>query len=116
MLEQNSFAGVIRNRARRFTNLNKIRFIGQGPGYIQLTATWTQTNPASGQLQVAGVNRVIDLQMMGTYTSANFGLQSDGQHGTTVDFRSVIPSPLHGLTEPTEHPAFRSLVALSPKH
>ena len=65
-------------------DLTKIRFIGQGPDAT--TATFTQTNGAGGLLQIAQGNHVTDLHLAGTYTTANFALQSDGAHGTTVVF------------------------------
>ncbi len=58
--------------------------IGQGPDAT--TATFTQTDAAGGRLQLAQANHVIDLHLTGTYTTANFALQSDGVHGTTVIF------------------------------
>ena len=85
VLEQDSFKGTIHDfGGQDFMDLTKIRFIGQGPDAT--TATFTQTNGAGGLLQVAQGNRAIDLHLTGTYTTANFALQSDGVHGTTVTF------------------------------
>ena len=85
VLEQDSFKGTIQDfGGQDFMDLSKIRFIGQGTD--ETTATFTQTNGAGGLLQVAQGNHVVDLHLAGTYTTANFALQSDGAHGTTVTF------------------------------
>ena len=85
VLEQDSFKGNIHDfGGQDFMDLTKIRFIGQGSA--ETTATFTQTSAAGGQLQVAQGSHVIDLHLTGTYTTANFALQSDGAHGTTVTF------------------------------
>ena len=85
VLEQDSFKGTIKDfGSQDFMDLQKIRFIGQGPDAT--TATFTQTNGAGGQLQVAQGSHVADLHLAGVYTTANFALQSDGVHGTTVTF------------------------------
>ena len=77
VLEQDSFKGTIHGfGGQDFMDLTKIRFIGQGPDAT--TATFTQTNGAGGLLQVAQGNHVADLHLAGTYTTANFALQSDG--------------------------------------
>jgi hypothetical protein len=88
VLEQDSFKGTIKDfGGQDFMDLTKIRFIGQGTA--ETTATFTQTNGAGGLLQVAQGSHVADLHLAGTYTTANFALQSDGVHGTTVTF---VPS------------------------
>ena len=85
ILEQDSFKGTIKDfSGSDFMDLNKIRFIGHGSDAT--TATWTQTNGAGGLLEVAHGAHVIDLHMIGNYSTGNFGLQSDGSHGTTVTF------------------------------
>ncbi len=85
VLEQDSFKGTIHGfGGQDFMDLTKIRFIGQGPDAT--TATFTQTNGAGGLLQVAQGNHVANLHLAGTYTTANFALQNDGTHGTTVVF------------------------------
>ena len=85
VLEQDSFKGNIHDfGGQDFMDLSKIRFVGQGSA--ETTATFTQTGAARGLLQVAQGNHVIDLHLTGTYTTANFALQSDGAHGTTVTF------------------------------
>ncbi len=92
VLGQNSFDGYIKHfGGQDFVDLSRIRFIGQGADAT--TATWTQTNRDSGMLQVDQGNRAADLYLIGGYTTANFGLQSDGIHGTTLTF---IPSAAHG--------------------
>ena len=95
VLEQDSFKGTIKDfGGQDFMDLSKIRFIGQGPDAT--TATFTQTNGAGGLLQVAQGNHVADLHLTGTYTTANFALQSDGIHGTTVTFVPNASLPGHG--------------------
>ena len=85
VLEQNTFDGSIKDfGGQDFMDLTKIRFIGQGPDAT--TATFTQTSGAGGQLQVAQGSHVADLHLAGSYSTANFALQSDGVHGTTVVF------------------------------
>ncbi len=80
VLEQNTFKGTIKDfGGQDFMDLQKIKFIGQGAG--ETTATF-----ANGVLQVAQGSHVADLHLAGTYTTANFALQSDGVHGTTVTF------------------------------
>ena len=80
VLEQDSFKGTIHNfGGQDFMHLSKIKFIGQGPDAT--TATF-----ANGVLQVAQGSHFIDLHLAGTYTTANFALQSDGVHGTCVTF------------------------------
>ena len=80
VLEQDSFKGTIQDfGGQDFMDLTKIKFIGQGPDAT--TATFTH-----GVLQVAQGSHVADLRLTGTYTTANFALQSDGMHGTTVVF------------------------------
>ncbi|MGB7097247.1 MAG: hypothetical protein WBD95_00565, partial [Xanthobacteraceae bacterium] len=85
VLEQDSFKGTIKDFGGSDNlDLAKIRFIGQEPDAT--AATFTQTSGASGLLQVAQGSHVIDLHLTGTYTTANFALQSDGVHGTWVSF------------------------------
>ena len=85
VLEQNSFKGTINDfGGQDFMDLSKIKFIGQGSA--ETTATFTQTSAAGGQLQVEQGSHVVDLHLTGTYTTANFALQSDGAHGTTLTF------------------------------
>ena len=85
ILEQDSFKGTIKDFGGSDSiDLARIRFIGQGPDAT--TATWTQTNGAGGLLEVARGAHVADLHMIGNYSTGNFGLQSDGLHGTTVTF------------------------------
>jgi len=85
ILEQDSFKGTIKDFGGSDSiDLARIRFIGQGPDAT--TATWTQTNGAGGFLEVAQGARVVDLHMIGNYSTGSFGLQSDGSHGTTVTF------------------------------
>ncbi len=85
VLEQNTFKGTIQDfGGQDFMDLTKIKFIGQGPDATP--ATFTQTNGAGGQLQVAHGSHIADLHLAGTYATANFALQSDGVHGTTVTF------------------------------
>jgi autotransporter passenger strand-loop-strand repeat protein len=92
VLGQNSFKGTIKGfSGEDFMDLTKIKFIGQGANAT--TETFTQTNGAGGLLQVAQGNHVASLHLTGTYSTANFGLQSDGIHGTTVTF---VPSAAHG--------------------
>ncbi len=80
VLEQNTFKGTIQDfGGQDFMDLSKIKFIGQGSNAT--TATF-----ANGVLQVAQGNHIADLHLAGTYTTANFALQSDGAHGTTVTF------------------------------
>ena len=85
LLGQDSFKGIIHDfGGQDFMDLSKVRFIGQGTDAT--TATFTQTNAASGQLQVAQGSHVADLHLAGSYATANFALQSDGVHGTVVVF------------------------------
>jgi hypothetical protein len=94
VLEQDSFKGTIQDfGGQDFMDLSKIRFIGQGPDAT--TATFTQTNGAGGLLQIAQGNHVADLDLAGTYTTANFALQSDGVHDTTVVFVPDAALPGH---------------------
>ena len=80
VLNQDSFQGTIRDfRGQDFIDLTKINFIGA-------TETFTKGIGASGTLQVENGSRVVDLNFAGTYTTANFALQSDGAHGTVVTF------------------------------
>jgi autotransporter passenger strand-loop-strand repeat protein len=82
-IDGTNFPNMIRDfSGSDFMDLSQIRFVGQGPD--PTTATWTQTRPDSGILEVAHGAHSIDLHLTGTYTTANFGLQSDGVHGTTV--------------------------------
>ena len=93
LLEHDSFGGIITDFGRSATlDLAKIRFIGQGPDAT--TATFTHDTVASpahphdngGLLQVAQGSHVVDFHVLGTYTTANFALASDGAHGTLVTF------------------------------
>jgi len=85
VLEQNTFEGSIKDfGGSDFIDLAKIKFIGQGTNAT--TATWTQSSGAGGTLTVTQGSHTAELQLSGTYTTANFALQSDGVHGTTVTF------------------------------
>ncbi len=85
VLEQDSFKGNIHDfGGQDFMDLTKIRFIGQGSA--ETTAIFTQSSAAGGQRQVAQGSHAVDLHLTGTYTTANFALQSDGAHGTTLTF------------------------------
>ena len=95
VLESDSFGGTIKDFAGQdFMDMSRIRFIGQGPDAT--TATWTQTNTVGGVLDVAQGARSIDLHLTGTYTAANFELQSDSVHGTTVTFIPNATAVGHG--------------------
>jgi len=92
ILEQDSFKGTIRDfGGQDFIDLTKMKFIGHGANTT--TETFTQTSAAGGILQVAQGTHVADLHFAGTYTTANFALQSDGTHGTIVTF---VPNAAHG--------------------
>ena len=85
VLEQDTFKGTITHFGRTDTlDLTKIKFIGQDSDAT--TATFTQNSGASGVLQIEHGSHVIDLNLSGTYTTANFALASDGTHGTLVSF------------------------------
>ncbi|MGB7100786.1 MAG: hypothetical protein WBD95_18745 [Xanthobacteraceae bacterium] len=95
VLDQDSFQGTIKDFVGSDSmDLSRIRFIGQGPDAT--SATWTQTNTVGGILDVAQGARHIDLHLTGNYTTGNFGLQSDGVHGTMVSFIPNATPAGHG--------------------
>ena len=84
VLEQNSFNGAIKDfRGRTYGPATKSNSSVRGQSD---DATFTQTNGAGGLLQVAQGEPRHVLNLIGTYTTGNFALQSDGVHGTTVTF------------------------------
>ena len=76
ILEQDSFKGTIKHfGGQDVMDLTKIKFDGA-----------TTETFGSGMLKVQQGSHVADLHLVGTYTTANFALASDGAHGTLVTF------------------------------
>jgi hypothetical protein len=65
-------------------DLASVTFNGAGSGAT--TAHWDQTAANQGILSIADGSKATELHMTGAYTTANFGIQSDGAHGTLVTF------------------------------
>ena len=79
------FEGVIRDFGPSDTlDLAHVAFAGSGRNAT--TVHWDQTGGDRGTLTVAHGSQAIDLHLAGHYTTSDFGIRSDGAHGTMVHF------------------------------